>query len=49
MITEEKSKDLPEKIEVLENSFEFEDNESSFEMEEYNENLFEAKYNADPF
>ena len=49
MITEEKSTDFPEKIEVLENSFEFEDNESSFEMEEYNENSFEAKYNEDSF
>ena len=39
--TEEKSTDLPEKIEVLENSFEVEDNESSFEME-YNENSFEV-------
>ena len=49
MITEEKSTDLPEKIEVLENSFQVEDNESSFEMEEYNENSFEVKYNEDPF
>ena len=37
-----------EKIEVLENSLEVEDNESSFEME-YNENSFEVKYNEDPF
>ena len=42
MITEEKSTDLPEKIEVLENSFKVEDNASSFEME-YNDNSFEAK------
>ena len=35
----ERSTDLPEKIEVL---------ESSFEME-YNENSFEVKYNEDPF
>ena len=39
MITEEKSTDVPEKIEVL---------ESSFEME-YNENSFEVEYNEDPF
>jgi hypothetical protein len=48
MITEEKSTDLPEKIEVLKNSFEVEDNESSFEME-HNENSFEVKYNEDSF
>ena len=48
MIKKEKSTDLPEKIEVLENSFEVEDNESSFEME-YNENSFEVEYNEDSF
>ena len=48
MITEEISTDLPEKIEVLESSFEVEDNESSVEME-YNENSFEFKYNEDSF